>query len=304
MKNMKKLIIICISITLCITLFSTFTLNAAEQQANGIANNIEEITGTEDIIKSDGLTVNNIGCTTKGITTIPEESNEEVIIKDNKDQVGIKFLTSDNSDSYATKNGTIVYPNDEKATLAIQPVENGVRNIIYIKSYTEQKDYKFDITVPEGSKLVTSADYLGEEFDTEEVFVVNQENTITSIIAPPWAKDANGNDIETSYFVKGNTLTQSIDFNKDTAFPIVADPNFTKIAKCTAAICWVLASSCFAAAKIIKIKRYIKLLGGVSKAVKEIVAADSIINLQRSGGVLAALAAEIIGITAVREECF
>jgi hypothetical protein len=43
-------------------------------------------------------------------------------------------------------------------------------------------------------------------------------------IAKPWAKDANGKEINTWYTIKGSTLTQYVDFDKNSIFPIVADP--------------------------------------------------------------------------------
>ena len=43
-------------------------------------------------------------------------------------------------------------------------------------------------------------------------------------IATPWAKDANGKSVPTSYSIDGNKLTQHVSFDSTTAFPVVADP--------------------------------------------------------------------------------
>ena len=45
-------------------------------------------------------------------------------------------------------------------------------------------------------------------------------------IVAPWAKDANGNDLPTSYRVEGTSVVQVVDFDATTAFPVVADPWF------------------------------------------------------------------------------
>ncbi|NLC98978.1 MAG: hypothetical protein GX678_07865 [Actinomycetales bacterium] len=44
-------------------------------------------------------------------------------------------------------------------------------------------------------------------------------------IETPWAVDANGEPVETRFELDGNTLTQVIETNNNTAFPVVADPS-------------------------------------------------------------------------------
>ncbi|WP_031155363.1 hypothetical protein [Streptomyces erythrochromogenes] len=46
-------------------------------------------------------------------------------------------------------------------------------------------------------------------------------------IDAPWAKDANGKAVPTSYRLDGNTLVQTIETGPDTAYPVVADPHYT-----------------------------------------------------------------------------
>ncbi|MFC9467274.1 hypothetical protein [Streptomyces coelicoflavus] len=56
----------------------------------------------------------------------------------------------------------------------------------------------------------------------------------------PWAKDAAGNDVPTAYKVVGDKLVQHVDFDANSAFPIVIDPSWwsttKKIAKCALAV--------------------------------------------------------------------
>lgn len=61
---------------------------------------------------------------------------------------------------------------------------------------------------------------------------------VMGVIAPAWAKDANGNSVNTSYIINGNTLTQSVEFDENSAFPIVADPTTTKYRKPDVALDW------------------------------------------------------------------
>ncbi|WP_127549896.1 hypothetical protein [Actinoplanes sp. OR16] len=60
-------------------------------------------------------------------------------------------------------------------------------------------------------------------------------------IDTPWAVDANGNELPTSYSVNGTTLSQTVD-TLGAAFPIVADPAFVPI------IIWLTAAAVRAAA--------------------------------------------------------
>lgn len=77
------------------------------------------------------------------------------------------------------------------------------------------------------------------------------------------------------------------------------------VAGCTAAIALFLGTNLVSAAKIIKIKRLIKDLGGLKEAVKIMWGASfSYEKMQAAGGTLAALAGEFFGITSIRNECF
>jgi hypothetical protein len=74
---------------------------------------------------------------------------------------------------------------------------------------------------------------------------------------------------------------------------------------CTGAIAWLIASTAIPIAKILKIKKLIDTLGGVAKAVRIFWGASfSWEKIRAIGGAAAALAAELIGITSVKDKCF
>lgn len=74
---------------------------------------------------------------------------------------------------------------------------------------------------------------------------------------------------------------------------------------CAAAVAGVIASTAFPAAKILKVKKLIKALGGVKSAIKIMAGASfSYEKMRALGGAAAALAAELTGIGAVRSQCF
>ena len=100
----------------------------------------------------------------------------------------------------------------------MQPTEFGVRSIVNIKDSSAPKEYKFELDIPAGHKLISSADYFGDvpgnELDTEEVFIVDENNIIQSVFGKAWAVDANGVDVPTYYEVVDNTLIQTVNFNE------------------------------------------------------------------------------------------
>lgn len=53
--------------------------------------------------------------------------------------------------------------------------------------------------------------------------IVRVDGTVVMTVAQPWARDANGKDLPTSYTLDGTTLTQTVD-TATAAFPVVADP--------------------------------------------------------------------------------
>lgn len=58
-----------------------------------------------------------------------------------------------------------------------------------------------------------------------EIYIVDSEDNIIEIIEEPWAKDANGNDVNTYYSICDDSVVQTVDFSDSSAFPIIADPS-------------------------------------------------------------------------------
>ena len=150
-------------------------------------------------------------------------------------------------------------------------------------------------------------------------------------IQTPWAVDANGNPVETRFELDVHTLTQIIETNNNTAYPVIADPSAKpsvgQILTCAAAIGALLLATYLSAAKILKIKKYIKAAGGAKTAAKKMMKSygkykkavakakskgakppklldfmsKDLKNVQAS---LAALVTEILGLNGVRKACF
>lgn len=86
---------------------------------------------------------------------------------------------------------------------------------------------------------------------------------------------------------------------------LVARASAWKIAQCVAAIIEVIATTAVPAAKLLRIKKYIKALGGTKKAVKLLLSATTTEEKLRVGGqALVRLAKEVLGISSIQSKCF
>lgn len=81
---------------------------------------------------------------------------------------------------------------------------------------TAPTTYDYVLDLPVGTDLQIEDDGL--------VIGYNDDGTAAVYVAPPWATDANGDEVATYYTVQGNILTQHVEVDADTSFPVVADP--------------------------------------------------------------------------------
>jgi hypothetical protein len=59
----------------------------------------------------------------------------------------------------------------------------------------------------------------------QTVLITKADGSFHSLVAPPWAMDANGLSVKTSYKVNGSTLTQAVEHRvPGVVYPVVADP--------------------------------------------------------------------------------
>ncbi len=82
------------------------------------------------------------------------------------------------------------------------------------------------------------------------------------------------------------------------------DRNFIDVAKCAGAIAAFIASNAIAAAKLLRIKKYIEALGGVKASAELLLKASTNAERLKEGGeALALLAGEILGFSLISNSC-
>ncbi|MFV1991461.1 MAG: hypothetical protein ACC652_12050 [Acidimicrobiales bacterium] len=104
-------------------------------------------------------------------------------------------------------------------SLAVSLITDGAAALVEIPGPDAPTEYVFDFEMPSGWSLVERAD--------GSLTFVDSEGDITGTIAPPWAVDADGNEVETSFALRGtNTLVQTVK-HEGASYPVVADPSIT-----------------------------------------------------------------------------
>ncbi len=124
--------------------------------------------------------------------------------------------------------GTVVYPAGAAGvSTAVEVLPNGGRILTVIGSAKAPSRYTYKIR---GASLTLAADGGIDLTPLVSATVPGIGGVVSGGIAghieKPWAIDANGAPVQTHYELSSGGFVQVVDFNKGTAFPVVADPAF------------------------------------------------------------------------------
>ena len=106
-------------------------------------------------------------------------------------------------------------------------VASGMQTLIVISDSTAANSVTFDLDVAPGLTPKLTAE--------GAIDYVDKAGLVVAGIKEPWAKDANGNSIPSSFALVGDKLTQYIGFTSSSVFPVIADPEWWQIAISAAA---------------------------------------------------------------------
>uniref|UniRef100_UPI002F9129DB hypothetical protein n=1 Tax=Streptomyces virginiae TaxID=1961 RepID=UPI002F9129DB len=187
---------------------------------------VQKATGTTDVAPDS--TRGKVLATDRGLVTVTTPVSAEgrvTVAASDGSAVTMALPAAVNATGTTSAAGTTVYPNAAAHTdLATQAtVDGGARALVTLKNADAPTTQRFDLGLPDGATLI--ADGAGG-YD-----IVTSAGgagvVVRGHIDAPWAKDANGKAVSTSYSLDGNTLVQTIRTGPDTAFPVVADPHYT-----------------------------------------------------------------------------
>ncbi|MCC3650668.1 hypothetical protein LIX60_04035 [Streptomyces sp. S07_1.15] len=173
---------------------------------------VESATGTNDIEKNP-LSV-----------TQPSRANEALQYRsDEGERISLTLGNAASAPAQKGDNGTTIYQEARTSTdFALQPTSDGsARALVVLKDDSAPNEQHFDIGMPAGAVLAEDED------GTVDVLVEAPEGAYElGEFTAPWAKDANGNAVPTSYRVEGDTVVQTVETSPSSAYPIVADPKW------------------------------------------------------------------------------
>lgn len=185
------------------------------------------------------------------------------------------------------------------STITSYTTNRGSQTLIEVPDSSAPEDYAFELDLPTGTTASLKQDGSVGVFDStgEEV----------GSYATPWAYDADGRAIPTSYEVEGDTLKQHIETSEASKYPIIADPSSAwGWTVCVATVSAEVAGNAFVAAKLYKV---IRRFGSIRRTMEIMVRAwNSSTNTAKKWAAVrdavGGTAAEIIGIDAVKNACF
>ena len=146
------------------------------------------------------------------------------------------------------------------ALLTSYESEHGVQTLIRIADEAAPTEYAFSFDLAEGNSLALQPD--------GSVFVNDTTGLPSALIDVPWAFDANGAPVPTSFRIDGTTVVQVIDTSGVSAFPVIADPD----------LWWIVANSAGCLAEIAGLS----LVG--AKAIQVFTKADKVIRAAKALG--------------------
>lgn len=120
-------------------------------------------------------------------------------------------------DGVVADDGTVVYAAKDGSddAVAVQTLADGstrIQTVIGSPDSPHEFGYRMD-------------GYQPYQADTGEVIFLKEDGSYVPVAAP-WATDANGNAVQTSYEIRGDELFQVVTPDANTAYPVVADPSW------------------------------------------------------------------------------
>jgi len=153
--------------------------------------------------------------------TLPALSSDSIRLgAEGNPQVGLTLpFASESSEATVDPSGAVSFDNENGSQTVVVGKSAGavqVATVISNKNAPQRYEYTFDV---EGEAQLIA------DPQTGAVIVTDQSGVPIAQVAAPWAVDAEGRDVATSYEISGGTLTQVVDLDaQPVTYPVVADP--------------------------------------------------------------------------------
>ncbi|MDZ5145065.1 hypothetical protein [Microbacterium testaceum] len=160
--------------------------------------------------------------TADATTSIPNSPEEpiEVVADTGGREISASIILPNGLDlasAEAAENGTVVYPSENDASVAVQTLESGdtrVQTVIPNREATHEAMFGM-----EGFRAVIDA-------SGQAGFLQKGREGVYVPVEAPWATDAVGETVPTHYETRGEKLVQVVSPTSHNVYPIVADPTW------------------------------------------------------------------------------
>ncbi|WP_217180719.1 hypothetical protein [Streptomyces sp. AC495_CC817] len=151
---------------------------------------------------------------------VPEELSDPLTVQAaDGARVEVTLPQSESVTQAGAGEAAVTHELDDGSVLVPVVRSNGVLQVLSVLTdEAAPASFTYGVTVESGGSLALLPD--------GGVSVLSAEGDAAAIVAPPWAKDAEGRDIPTRFEIDGTRLTQVIDTQAapDVVYPVVADP--------------------------------------------------------------------------------
>lgn len=156
--------------------------------------------------------------------TIPKDVSKCILVEDNESDVTINLaIEGSNFSEPEVIDDTVVYEAKvDDSLLGIDVLDGGIRQTFVLENEDAEKEF----TVKYNASNIGYMNFAYDENGKTDgsVLIYDKNGEIITGISVPWAKDKNGNNVNTHYEINGTQLTQVIEPNINNEYPIVADP--------------------------------------------------------------------------------
>ena len=117
---------------------------------------------------------------------------------------------------------------DQASTIVVDLASeevSGFAIIEHIEGKQAPEEYRYQVDLPTGYRLVTQAD--------GSVAMIGEDGAVEPLVSPGWAFDSNGTAVPVSYSISGSTIVMQVAHRSmsSIAYPVVADPCWKCLAK-------------------------------------------------------------------------
>lgn len=171
-----------------------------------------------------------VATATTATTTLPSAEGEGIVLTSAAGDVLDVPVPAIGEIEEVTSTGSYVsHSGDGGDALIATPLHDGVRLAVVVDDEEDAQAIDFPLPAateaevqPDGSLLVFS----DSETVVAEDGLTFEMSSPVALVERPWALDASGRELETSYSVEDGLIVQSVAVDESTSYPVIADPTY------------------------------------------------------------------------------